>query len=320
MHTWRDINKDSWTFSKKVVVGAGGGAGEYRVSYAVNIASGPLLNGKVSANILLKDRHSTGAGIICRADEQLNFLALYVAPTESSASNTVVRIGAMTKGHLLPIAAARERVVLAEGFAYFSLEFYSGLVRGELRTKDRTYQINATVPHLPFPGYCGVVKMYGAEVAITDFTVEKTEMQFSEPRREGSFDFDIFLCHSGADSDLVRIIAQKLQDAGVKYWLDVEQITFGDSITQKIEDGLNRSRVVVPCLSENLGKSGWTRAEYGAILNAEFSGISSRVVVPLKLSEALPDSAIPLLLRDKKRVLYQNHVEFEQFLAFLRGR
>lgn len=320
MGTWRDVNRDSWTFSRKAVFGAGGGAGIYRISYAIDLEPGQVLNGKISADIRLVDRYATGAGLVCRADDSWSFISFYVAPSEKAATSTVARLGAMRYGNLVPIAVASEPVLLEDDYAHFSLEFFSGQLRGVIRSGSKTYSVSARASHVPFSGFCGLLKMYGAEVVATNILIERTEMQFSASHvAKQNFDFDVFLCHSSADKPVVLDMARAFRDNGIRYWLDSEQIDFGASITQKIEDGLKRSKFIVPCLSENLSKSGWTRAEYGAILNAEFSGTSERVVVPVKVSDALSDSAIPLLLRDKKRVLYTNSVEFGQFLAFLRN-
>lgn len=130
-------------------------------------------------------------------------------------------------------------------------------------------------------------------------------------------DFDVFLCHSSKDAPEVRAVARDLKSRGVSYWLDEEQIGFGDAVTVKIEDGLRRSRYIVPCVSKDLIAGSWTRAEYGSILNAEFSGNSRRMVIPLMLGGAAI-SDLPLLLRDKKGVDYPNKAEFERFVQFLR--
>ena len=143
-------------------------------------------------------------------------------------------------------------------------------------------------------------------------------MKFGNPpiRKSSKFEYDVFLCHSSADKPLVLQIATEFRAKGITYWLDSEQITFGDPIIGKIEEGLQKSRYVVPCVSANLSRSGWPRAEYGAILNAELSGDSTRVVIPLKLDDS-SDNVIPLLLRNKRRVMYSNKVEYAEFLRFL---
>jgi small GTP-binding protein len=131
------------------------------------------------------------------------------------------------------------------------------------------------------------------------------------------FEYDVFICHSSKDKPKIEALIKDLKKEKITYWVDAEQINFGDQITQKIEEGLKKSKYVIPCVSKNLNISGWTRAEYGAILNAEFSGSSERIVVPLKLDNC-EDSDIPLLLRDKKRVNYSNSTEFNELIDFLK--
>jgi hypothetical protein len=321
LSTWKDVNKNSWTFSENAVVGLGGGIGEYKTSYCINLNNPRILNGKISADIKISNRYSKGAGLICRADEHWTFLAFYAAPPLKVADYTVARIGVFKQGVFSTVAYLDEPVRLDEEKNRFSLEFLAGHVRGEIQTAEKTYELNSICPHIPFPGYVGLVKFYGAGVVVSGVLIEETGLKFQNPpiQKAGTFEFDVFLCHSGADKPHVLNIAKELRNMGLTYWLDSEQIRFGDPITRKIEDGLRNSRYIVPCLSTNLSRSGWARAEYGAILNAELSGDSLRVVIPLKLDDS-SDGDIPLLLRDKRRVTYTNKVEFAEFLRFLQLR
>lgn len=322
MNSWRDINRDAWSFSPRVIVGSGGGIGEYQAAYAINLTAGAILNGRIAAELQLSDRNPTGAGLVCRADEDWTFLAFYTAPSGDEEGTSRARIGLFKFGVFTQLAVLADPIQLSDTeFSQFSLEFFSGHIRGEIRTGSKAFELHANCPHVPFPGYVGLVKFYGTTVVVKGVTVEKTDMPFAATRSQSGkkFEYDAFLCHSSADKPAVLQLAADLKAAGVIYWLDSEQIKYGDSITAKIESGLQASRYVVPCLSTNLTKSGWTRAEYGAILNAEFSGPSERVVIPLKLDDA-SDGEIPLLLRDKKRVTRSNQTEFGEFVRFLLRR
>jgi WD40 repeat protein len=100
-----------------------------------------------------------------------------------------------------------------------------------------------------------------------------------------AFEFDVFLSHSAKDKDVVRDIAARLRNDGVRVWLDEEQIKPGDNAAAKIEEGLERSRVLVLCMSANAFGSEWARLEAGTFrfrdpLNKE------RRFVPLRLDEA----------------------------------
>src|ERR1019366_1667770 len=55
------------------------------------------------------------------------------------------------------------------------------------------------------------------------------------------FQFDVFLSHSAKDKAVVRELAARLKQDGVRVWLDEEQIKPGDRIAAKIEAGLEHS-------------------------------------------------------------------------------
>ena len=99
------------------------------------------------------------------------------------------------------------------------------------------------------------------------------------------FQFDVFLSHSSKDITVVRELAARLQQDGVRVWLDEEQIKPGDSIPAKIEAGLEHSRVLVLCMSANAFGSDWAQLEAGTFrfrdpLNQE------RRFIPLRLDDA----------------------------------
>lgn len=153
------------------------------------------------------------------------------------------------------------------------------------------------------------------QIAAADDPNKGTSPGTPSPSTTGTYDFDVFLCHSSRDISTVHQIAERMRIRGIRYWLDAEQITYGDPITQKIEAGLRRSRFLVPCVSLNLSRSDWARAEYSAIINSELSERKDGTVIPLTLDGT--DAVMPPLLRDKRRVSYTNESEFEAFLDFL---
>ncbi len=321
MRRWRDINRDSWTFTKRRIIGYGGGFGEYQTSYAINQENGLILNGRICADIRVSNRHSTGAGLICRGDDLWNFLAFYTAPSGDEGDFTRARISIFKQGVFSPIIASSEEVYLDEEFNQFSLEFFSGKVRGEIKTSQKIYELTYTCPHIPFPGYVGLVKLYGTGVTVENVKIERTELPFEEKHKgeRKIFDYDVFLCSSAEDKLFIsEQILSEFQRQKITYWFDDEQINYTDSVVQKMEEGLQKSKYIMPCLSENLARSGWEKAEYSAILNAEFSGNSERGIIPLKLDNCSVND-IPILLRDKKRADYSNKVEFAELLKFLKS-
>ena len=99
------------------------------------------------------------------------------------------------------------------------------------------------------------------------------------------FQHDVFLSHSAKDKVVVRDVVERPQKDGVKVWFDEWVLKPGDSIPAKIEEGLERSRVLVLCMSANAFGSDWAQLESGTFrfrdpLNKE------RRFLPLRLDEA----------------------------------
>ena len=100
-----------------------------------------------------------------------------------------------------------------------------------------------------------------------------------------AFQFDVFLSHSTKDKAVVRPLAEKLRNCGLKVWFDEWVLKPGDSIPAKIEEGLEHSRTLLLCMSGNAFGSDWAQLESQTFrfrdpLNKE------RRFIPLRLDEA----------------------------------
>ncbi|MGO8930856.1 MAG: toll/interleukin-1 receptor domain-containing protein [Limisphaerales bacterium] len=98
------------------------------------------------------------------------------------------------------------------------------------------------------------------------------------------FQFDVFLSHSAKDKGVVRPLAERLRQDGLRVWFGEWVLKPGDSIPAKIEEGLEHSRVLVLCMSVNTFGSDWAQLEAGTFrfrdpLNKE------RRFIPLRLDE-----------------------------------
>jgi TIR domain-containing protein len=65
---------------------------------------------------------------------------------------------------------------------------------------------------------------------------------------------DLFLCHSSADTAIVREFAKLLDQREVTYWYREAEIEIGDSINEKISEGLRVSRYVLAFVSPSFLK------------------------------------------------------------------
>ncbi len=98
------------------------------------------------------------------------------------------------------------------------------------------------------------------------------------------FEYDVFLSYSAKDTAVVRPLAERLRADGVKVWFDEWVLKPGDSIPAKIDEGLERSRVLVLCMSAHAFGSDWAQLESGTFrfrdpLNKE------RRFLPLRLDD-----------------------------------
>lgn len=324
MSNWQTFPNKSWSPIGKILSGFGDGEGAYKSAYAINIDAGSFLNGRVSAYIRLAGNQPiNGAGVICRANELHSFVAFHVLTDETSPDFYSARFVAFKYGKIVSLVGLKHSISIPNRQFYISLQFFSGEMIGEIVTETETHTLTYLVPEIPFPGNCGVVRFYGSSVIVQKIQIEEIKMKPILPEEDDESEqqthpFSVFLSHSSADKETVLKVTEAFKQANISYWVDHEQIKFGDGIVAKIEEGLQKSKYVVVCLSEKLITSGWCRAEYGAILYREFSGDTSRRVIPLSLDGSNNINGIPLLLSDKLRADFKNQDNFSEFIQFLR--
>lgn len=104
-----------------------------------------------------------------------------------------------------------------------------------------------------------------------------------------------FLSHSSLDKPFIRQLASDLKANGIQVWLDEQNIKVGESIPEKISQGLAESDYFLLAVSKNAVGSEWVKKELNSALVQE---VEKRAVhiLPLKLD----DSEMPAAIRDKK--------------------
>lgn len=115
----------------------------------------------------------------------------------------------------------------------------------------------------------------------------------------------IFLSHSSKDKKFVKILANRLKSDGFSVWYDDWEIHVGDSIVQRINDGISSSNFLLVVLSNNSVNSKWVKEELNA---ATIKNINKKgaVILPVLLEEC----EIPPLLSDKKYANFSTDSEF----------
>ncbi len=109
-------------------------------------------------------------------------------------------------------------------------------------------------------------------------------------KQNTQFNYDVFLSHNSKDKEIVRVMAKKLQDYGLKIWFDEWCIKPGDDIYLKVEKGLEESKILVLCLSPNAINSDWVKLERSTVLFRDPIN-SNRRFIPVLIEDCdLPDT------------------------------
>ncbi len=111
--------------------------------------------------------------------------------------------------------------------------------------------------------------------------------------------FDVFLCHNSEDKQAVREIAQRLVKAGIKPWLDEEQIRPGTTWQKALGDQIERIKSAGVFVGKN-GIGPWQDEEIQAFLS-EFMRRKCPVI-PTVLAEATKTPELPWTLRNRHQV------------------
>lgn len=81
---------------------------------------------------------------------------------------------------------------------------------------------------------------------------------------------DVFICHASEDKeDFVRPLAERLRQQHLDVWYDEFSLTIGDSLTQKIDEGLSKSRFGIVVLSLNFFNKPWAKRELNGLTMRE---------------------------------------------------
>ncbi len=91
---------------------------------------------------------------------------------------------------------------------------------------------------------------------------------------------DVFISHASEDKEeIVRPLANALVSEGLDVWYDEFALRIGDSLRQKIDKGLAKSRVGLVVLSPSFIDKGWTNYELDGIVTRTVTG--EQILLPI---------------------------------------
>ena len=106
---------------------------------------------------------------------------------------------------------------------------------------------------------------------------------------------NVFISHRGSDLQEAERLAVELRDAGDDVWFDEWKIDLGDSIVERINEGLEGATYVVVCYSDAGVTSPWMGREWMATLARQLDGRGVKLL-PVRLTGGTP----PAILADLK--------------------
>lgn len=93
-------------------------------------------------------------------------------------------------------------------------------------------------------------------------------------------EWDVFISHASEDKiSVARPLADILAASGFTTWLDEAELTLGDSLREKIDEGLSQSQFGVVILSPNFFSKHWPKSELDGLIAREST--TAKVVLPV---------------------------------------
>jgi hypothetical protein len=89
-------------------------------------------------------------------------------------------------------------------------------------------------------------------------------------KNRNTYEWDGYIYHVSEDKDYpARSLSKLLQTQGLRVSIDNQELTIGDSLRRKIDDGLANSRFGIVILSKNFFKKEWPQKELDALVSRE---------------------------------------------------
>ncbi len=90
---------------------------------------------------------------------------------------------------------------------------------------------------------------------------------------------DFFISYASEDRSFVEELVHELEENGLSYWVDSEDLKIGDSLRKVIDQGVQESKFGIIVLSSKYMGKYWTNVELVGLLNKET--VENQVVLPI---------------------------------------
>ena len=118
----------------------------------------------------------------------------------------------------------------------------------------------------------------------------------------------VFLSHSSLDKPEIEEIIPLLNGMDLPVWFDKYSIALGDSITDKVQEGIQQSSIVLFWITEHFLDSRWCKFEMRAFIKKL---IEEDVRVISVLDRGIQISRLPLFLQDIKCLMREERTIYQ---------
>ena len=129
----------------------------------------------------------------------------------------------------------------------------------------------------------------------------------------------VFLSHSSKDKKMVDEIFNNFQINEIGAWYDKYQIEPGDSITEKINQGLDESDIGIICISNNFlnSSSGWTKSELNYFVQRRMRNPDKFFII---VNFDVPHDELPPLVQDYQYINFSEKGSMEMLVNSVKKR
>ena len=140
---------------------------------------------------------------------------------------------------------------------------------------------------------------------------------------DSQLNHEVFISYSSKNAEYANAVHEKLEKAGIKCWIDVNNIRTSENFAQEIIDGLNKAKVVVLIYSKDADDSKYVYREIE-------TAFDKKHIVPLKIDDSFPDNlefffrsfqwldASPITLKEKNITLESRYDELVETVKNLK--
>lgn len=118
------------------------------------------------------------------------------------------------------------------------------------------------------------------------FESERELDSYARDQRVGARRPSVFLSHTHKDKGFVRKLGNDLRRHGVRVWIDEAEIRLGDSLIERIRDGIDAMDYLAVVLTPASVQSEWVKREVDVAMNHEVEG-KRVVVLPIVLEQCM---------------------------------